>query len=438
MSRQPLSLAIPAALGVALCLACSGAGSSSSNLEFTTDSPVLIQGKAGLWDAEGHKLSDLAGSPRYDLYTVPTSAEPFFLFAAEGVHVARREGAGFSVQRIAEGEVLRPVGSAAVVRRPDGTRVLMDAQGEVLHADVTLKVSGDLDPPVNQPEYWWSTDYFTARPAPVCLGRTCGWMDGTGSWVGDTGPNKVPPMVLDSAVHGGRVFSAQGDPLFVSPDQDDDAHYTVAVGPASDGRVLARVSRRGPDPQPWPGVFSTSGALQARVDADVAWEDPQCAGELVNRACRYRYHEGRAAVWIYEHGAKATAYLGPNGEVAIGPTSCDSSAPSGPFHEGRAFQCIDSEYWMVDHDGARIAGPYPAWESSADDRNSYPSGLFFSEGLAAVPLPGGGWGYVDPAGEVVLPGPYQLARPFRAGVAGVKSDGEARYINSAGETFFVN
>jgi hypothetical protein len=61
--------------------------------------------------------------------------------------------------------------------------------------------------------------------------------------------------------------------------------------------------------------------------------------------------------------------------------------------------------------------------------------LFFSDGLAAVPV-AGGWGYVDREGTLVLPGPYEVARPFRVGLAAVKQGGTVQYIRKDGKMAF--
>ena len=56
----------------------------------------------------------------------------------------------------------------------------------------------------------------------------------------------------------------------------------------------------------------------------------------------------------------------------------------------------------------------------------------FSEGVAPVSLPGGGWGYIDEQGEVALPFIYEYAYPFINGYAVVKSQGKWGMIDHDG------
>lgn len=54
--------------------------------------------------------------------------------------------------------------------------------------------------------------------------------------------------------------------------------------------------------------------------------------------------------------------------------------------------------------------------------------MWFSEGK--MPVKGdGGWGYLDPDGNIVIPCQYQIAYPFSEGFASVKLDNKTYYIN---------
>lgn len=63
----------------------------------------------------------------------------------------------------------------------------------------------------------------------------------------------------------------------------------------------------------------------------------------------------------------------------------------------------------------------------------YRDALAFSEGLAAVRLPGTGWGYIDKVGQLQIPFMYDTAGFFSEGVAPVELDGQVGYINTSGQ-----
>lgn len=56
----------------------------------------------------------------------------------------------------------------------------------------------------------------------------------------------------------------------------------------------------------------------------------------------------------------------------------------------------------------------------------------FSEGLAAVRLPGAEWGYIDRAGTWVVPAQFGWANPFTDGLAEVIVDRKSGYIDRTG------
>lgn len=427
-----------AALGIAasLALACAGFGDTvvddagAVEPTFRTSAAHLIQDRVGLWTPSGERVSDVGGSSFPDAYVIDTArAASFVLSDAGGVHVLRRQGTDFTVEKVREdGFVERPIGDVALVRLPGGDRVIVGLDGQVLREGVRIDVVGDQEPPVDQPEYWWTLDYF-ARPAPVCSADGCGWIGTSGDWIRPPGKNAVPPLYLPAvATVGGPIVSVDGS--VTEPD-------TPHAGPPSEGLYVAGRPRPEAPSRMITEVRTLDGSVQGTVAGQVVWKGDACAGPRGDGGCQYLFHQQRAAIRLLGPGGRSlqTAYLAPDATVVIGPDDCAGSAPSGPFHDDRAFHCVGSEYWLIDRAGERIAGPWKDWGADAEDRNSYPYGLYFSEGLAAVPVEGG-WAYVDTAGEVVLPGPYRLARPFRLGIAAVMQGDDVVYIDRTGKPFF--
>lgn len=400
---------------------------------FVAPSRWLLQTSTGIWTPEGELVADLeSDAPFPDLYLIDTSQEAFFVLSNRpGVHVARRTDAGFVVHRVREdARVERPMGQGAIVRfLEEHTRTaLVDLDGTILVEGAYIRPAGGEDPPVDQPEYWWSLDYMT-RPAPACSKdpQQCGWLTADGTWInpepgtlGLATPMYMMPMATQDGITDGRSLTPWP------------TGRTRHAGPLSEGLVLVARDVIGP-PYERSEVLRADGTVQAVITAEVAW-DTVCAGPREDGSCQYVFHQGLASVVLTRQ--LGSAYLDTKGQVAIGPDACSARAPSGPFHEGRAFHCVGEEYWLIDREGARIAGPWPGWHADASDRNSYPSGLFFSEGLAAVPVEGG-WAYVDTDGKLVLPGPYEVARPFRLGVATVAQAGRIGHINRDGASLFA-
>ncbi|TVQ87962.1 MAG: WG repeat-containing protein [Deltaproteobacteria bacterium] len=417
-------------------LACAGVGTApvdappTVTASFSTTAPHLIQNAEAVWTPDGELLVDLGGSPFDDLYIIDTSrAASFLLNDAGGVHVLHREGAAFTVKKVRDdGIVERPIGDVALVRFPGNGRAIVGLDGDVIREGVWIRVSGNEEPPVDQPEYWWTLDYFS-RPAPVCDGdRSCGWIGPTGDWLFPPKLNSRPPFYLTQVRDGGGpIVGVDGSVI--------ELDVSIAfAGPPSEGIFLASRLRPEAPRRTITHVRTVDGEVLGTVEGEVLWDIVVCPSFRGIEGCNYVFHQERAAVLFREAGLKA-AYLAPDASVVIGPDNCEQSTPSGPFHDDRAFHCVGEEHWLIDRAGQRIAGPWQCRPITDKDKDSYPNGLFFSEGRAAVPVEGG-WAYIDTAGEVVLPGPYRKARPFRLGIAAVTQGDEWIYIDRSGKPLF--
>ena len=61
------------------------------------------------------------------------------------------------------------------------------------------------------------------------------------------------------------------------------------------------------------------------------------------------------------------------------------------------------------------------------------SALAFSEGLAAVQLMEGKWGYIDTKGSMAITPKFDTALPFRNGMAEVTVSSGSAYIDPTGK-----
>lgn len=439
------SLGVIGGAVVVASLGCAGAPTTSELARFPVPtSGYLLQRADGLWDADGKLVAPLGGEwEAWDLYVADASLDRFFLLSdGDTVRVARRDGDEIVVTQLLEGaRVVRPVGRvAAIVDAAGGSPRIIDAEGKVLHEGL-VPAPSDLD--VSRPEYWW-TPTQTARPAPFCHATDkgypdtarCGWIDADGRWLVE-GEHRDPTGFEPGYASAGKNPLGTGA-IWVDPSGALLTAPGTPLGPPTeDGVWIDQATRRVETDNPADyarsehRVVGLDGAVRGTVDPSVVTEiERRCTDQ---RGCAYRFHEGRAPVWVTVPGkGYGTAWLGTDGKLAIAPVPCAADTLSGPFHDGRAFQCEGEAFWLVDRDGKRLAGPYPAWErAEAWDADEYPAGLFFAEGLAAVPVDGG-WGYVDRDGKLVLPGPYAFARPFRLGFAKVVQGDDAFYIRQDG------
>jgi len=400
--------------------------------------PWLLQAKSGLYDSDGTWLAPYGGQwDVRDVYAIDASADAFFLLSdeADEARIAERVAGGFAVRVVrADARVVRPFGALAFVRTASGAIELIDAKGAVLLTGMTPPanaLSGKQEWPIYRPEYWWAEVPYGTLPVPVCddAKKSCAWVDAQGAlrW----GDQWGRPTGFE---YGRAMGWRDGDVWVVSPDGEPERvalpdKVSVFGMPSEHGALIVASVPTMEEPIRRAGVWT--GTSLVEVEPKVLVEDVWCTDATT---CFYRFHQGRAAVWAYSDQGLA-GYLDESGAWAVGPTPCDAPILSGPFHDDRAFACEGDAYWMIDLQGNHVAGPYRSWGAEVlgldPTPNTYPSGLFFSDGLAAVPVEGG-WAYVDRSGAVVLPGPYAIARPFRRGLAVVETQGEVQYIDKTG------
>lgn len=413
---------------------------------------VLFQDVNGLFDEDGVYLGPYGGrNDIRDILVVDARQSTFFLWSSsdDTVRVVHREGDELVVRRLLEhARVVHPMGRVALVRGTgeDKARII-DAAGRVIHQGLEPVSSMGLAVPVTEPEYWWLRSSFFDLPTPVCTSRgidgRCGWLQPDGSWFADKNYFLVTTFETGWAMasrNGELWVNAAGEPFFAASVTSD---WSWSGKATDDGLLIVGiVSRTESEGNSWPRetwryeVVARDGG-RFPITADLLHETERYHCAYGNAECRYRFHEQRAAVWVYGPAGVQSAYLGPDGKIVIGPSPCAHPNPSGPFRDDRAFHCDGDNYWMIDRSGQRIAGPYPGWVGNPLDRspNTYAMGLFFSDGLAAVPVEGG-WGYVDRTGRLVHPGPYNIARPFRHGIALVTQGDDVRFIRKDGSRMF--
>jgi hypothetical protein len=429
-----------AMFGVFASLACGGRSAPESEFVFVDDDEMLVQTSTGLWTTEGRFLHAIAGTYGADISILGHPAAPVLLqFEPNKIGYLDPADGGFFVRDLeVSGQVLVLLGPRALVQltssdgATSGESVLLSVDGTHDRAGTYVAGLGDEWPPVDQPEYWWTTSWL-GTPVPVCSGRPrqCGWLTAGGDWLIPPSERRVPPL-LHAGVPAGVDLIAPDGEFLVGPPLDVDVFGPLSEGHLLAGRIVEGIRRE-------TIVVDREGETTGVVAVPVAWIG-QCPGPRGTETCQYAFHDGLAPIRLAPipgFSEPRTAYVNTVGEVAIGPDVCLGPAPSGPFHDGRAFHCRADGYWLIDRAGSDVAGPFPAWNAVLADRNSYPFGLFFSEGLAAVPTEGG-WQYVNTSGEVVLSGPFRVARPFRGGVAAVLVDDVIQYIGVDGSPRFVS
>lgn len=137
------------------------------------------------------------------------------------------------------------------------------------------------------------------------------------------------------------------------------------------------------------------------------------------------FSEGLAAVKIEDRWG----YIDKTGETIISP----NFGASYEFSEGVAVNILNEFFdrsrnrWiLLDKSGNITELPYV--KDIADK---------FSEGLIAVKNDKEKWGYINKAGEIIIPFKFQRAMPFSEGLASVLFDGKYGYIDRKGE-FVIN
>lgn len=185
------------------------------------------------------------------------------------------------------------------------------------------------------------------------------------------------------------------------------------------------------------------------VEQDEAWGYARGDGTLAiapqfERA--YRFVEGRALV----RRDGRYGFIDTSGAAVIPPTY----AAARPFSEGRAPVRPDSLWGFVDRAGTMVIEPQFRWAArpAVDSLSpTVPDSLapapqasgptlvppigpttYFSEGRARIRRDGR-WGFIDRAGEVVIPPRFARAGSFRDGLARVRfADGRTGYVTRDG------
>ena len=129
------------------------------------------------------------------------------------------------------------------------------------------------------------------------------------------------------------------------------------------------------------------------------------------------FSKGLAAVQNSEH---LWGYIDKTGTVVI-PCEWEEALE---FKSGIARIKKDWKYGWINTSGQTVIDC--VWQDSADS---------FSEGLAAVKNENGLWGFIDPTGTVILPFEWTgiMIPHFSDGLAAVEKDNAMGYINKAGE-----
>ena len=203
-------LALAVSIFASFTLAC--AAPTGDQVAVPADTPFLVQDASGLWTPDGTRIAEIGGSGMKDLLIIDTSREAVFLLSSDkSVRVAHRTSSGYRVETVLEGaSVLRPMKGAALVELADGSKSLVGLDGKPLLDGVYASPRGSEEPPVDQPEYWWRTDYFD-MPLPACThAGPCGYLGPEGSWLGEQGDHPVSAMSVEPMFRGYGLLSADG------------------------------------------------------------------------------------------------------------------------------------------------------------------------------------------------------------------------------------
>jgi len=134
------------------------------------------------------------------------------------------------------------------------------------------------------------------------------------------------------------------------------------------------------------------------------------------------FGDGLARVKKYVNNGYGThyGYINSKGEEVI-PLQNFQDFGDGTFSEGLAFNGSDG---YIDKTGKKVF-------STTDGVIGFP----FSEGLAlGFKGIGGPYGFVDKQGQVAIPYQYEVAAPFKDGLAVAKKNGKWGYIDKTGKT----
>jgi hypothetical protein len=171
----------------------------------------------------------------------------------------------------------------------------------------------------------------------------------------------------------------------------------------------------------WKRRFAPAGEGLIVFEDDDKYGYMNHAGEIVIPAAYYDaepFSEGRAAVKLSDESGADYAYIDTTGTVVI-PARFERVSP---FVSGRSAVDVGYRWAIVDRDGNVVL-------------DSLEEAKRFSEGLAPVaieqeqlerrfglsdPMGGPVWGYVNPAGEFVIPPQFRDAGPFSEGLAWVR------------------
>jgi len=140
------------------------------------------------------------------------------------------------------------------------------------------------------------------------------------------------------------------------------------------------------------------------------------------------FSNGLAPVTWGSRVARRFGYIDKSGKFLVEPQFTYAE----PFSEGFAvvgkggyayelfgeITWTGMDYGFVNTKGKAIAG------------SGYSKARRFSDGLA--PVKGGGWGFIDGSGKMVIKGPFEDAWFFTEGLASVKVDGKYGYIDKSG------
>lgn len=141
-------------------------------------------------------------------------------------------------------------------------------------------------------------------------------------------------------------------------------------------------------------------------------------GKIVPEPPPLHYATGETAELIPFRKDDLAGYLNAKGEIVIEPQFQMASA----FSDGLASVCKEGLFGYIDPRGDWVIPPR---FKHAND---------FSEGLAGVSLGDEGWGFIDRAGNVVIPAKYAwVYGGFIHGVVGVAFDRKLGYIDTKGE-----
>lgn len=168
-----------------------------------------------------------------------------------------------------------------------------------------------------------------------------------------------------------------------------------------------------------------SATLKGRLLSMIADVGLECdykyidrTGKIVPAPPPLHYATGEPGELIPFRKGDLAGYLNAQGEVVIQPQFEVASA----FSEGLACVRKRGKIGYIDTRGEWVIPP----------RFQYAND--FSEGLAGVPLGDAGWGFIDRAGNEVIPGKFAwVYGGFRHGVAEVAYDRKRGYINKKGE-----